>query len=84
MTNLALYPHLIFLNLNLGKEILTPDKVNTLPKIDIGIKILKHVAGEGLVLIEGERWKARRKIISKAFNFEFLKELIPLISKVCD
>lgn len=48
------------------------------------MKLLKHTIGEGLAFIEGEAWKERRKILSKAFSFDFIKQQIPLISKIFD
>jgi cytochrome P450 family 4 subfamily V len=34
---------------------------------------------EGLVFSEGNQWKKHRKIISSAFHYEFLKEMVPVI-----
>lgn len=41
---------------------------------------LQEVLGdENLLFSEHEQWKSRRKIISKAFNFEFIRSLSPVI-----
>jgi hypothetical protein len=56
----------------------------TAPKIQVSMKLLNHAIGDGLAFIEGENWKDRRKILSKAFSFELLKDMVPLISKICD
>jgi hypothetical protein len=57
VTNLLGYPYLIFVNLKVAKEMMTPDKIKTIPKMDFALKLMKHCAGEGLVLVEGDRWK---------------------------
>lgn len=38
---------------------------------------LKVVLGAGLIFSEGETWKKKRKIMSKVFNFDLIKENIP-------
>lgn len=48
---------MIFVNLKVAKEMMTPDKIKTIPKMDFALKLMKHCAGEGLVLVEGDRWK---------------------------
>jgi cytochrome P450 len=41
------------------------------------------VLGEGIVLSEGETWKNKRKLLSKVFNFDLIKENIPKIIDIC-
>jgi cytochrome P450 len=41
------------------------------------IAATKAAVGEGLVLSEGEAWKCKRKLLSKVFNFDLIKENIP-------
>lgn len=84
ISNLLNYPSLIFTNMKMGKEILTPDKLMTAPKVQLSMKLLNHTIGSGLAFLEGDSWKERRKILSKAFSFELLKNMVPLISKLCD
>lgn len=64
--------------------LITSDKAMILPKVSFLFKIFLQKFGEGLVFIEGERWRSRRKIISKAFTFDFLKELVPQIAEISD
>jgi cytochrome P450 len=78
------HPHLVFLNPKLAMGLITSDKAMILPKVSFLFKIFLQKFGEGLVFIEGARWRSRRKIISKAFTFDFLKELIPQIAEISD
>jgi cytochrome P450 len=43
------------------------------------VKGIKGVFEDGILFSEGDIWKDKRKIISKAFNFELLRENIPNI-----
>lgn len=45
---------------------------------------MKRLLGDGVAFSEGETWKLKRKIITSVFTFDFLKSIIPHISKVCD
>jgi cytochrome P450 len=45
---------------------------------------IQRVAGNGLVFSEGAIWKNRRKILSNAFHFDFLNNLIPKILEIND
>ncbi len=40
--------------------------------------------GKGLALTEGEEWKRKRKLFSKIFNFDLVKENIEEMSQICD
>ena len=40
--------------------------------------------GNGLVFAEGSKWKKHRKILSSAFHYEFLKDIIPMLVNICD
>jgi cytochrome P450 len=44
----------------------------------------KAAFGEGLVFSEGDIWKKKKKILSKVFNFDLIKENISKISEICD
>lgn len=80
ISNLMHHPHLVFLNLKLGRDMLSAEKVAILPKVQFLFKILLKKFGEGLVFVEGEKWKNRRRLISKAFTFDFLIGLVPRIA----
>ena len=84
VTNIMNSTQLIFLDLKLGQEMLSADKLNTLPKVAYPLQLLIHMFGQGLVFLEGDRWKSRRKILSKVFNFDFLINLVPLMSELFD
>lgn len=38
---------------------------------------IKAVIGEGIAFSEGDIWKNKRKLLSKVFNFDLIKENIP-------
>ena len=37
-----------------------------------------------MVFTEGDPWKNKRKLMSKVFNFDLIKENIPKIAEICD
>jgi cytochrome P450 len=43
------------------------------------LSAVMKVAGEGLFMADGEKWKKHRKIISQVFHYEFLKLWVPTI-----
>lgn len=43
--------------------------------------VFRPLLGQGLLFVEGETWKARRKMISSCFHYEFLKDNTPLIQE---
>lgn len=69
LTNLLYYPELVFANPNLVNELLNPEKLSILPKAKFGFELLNFIVGQGLINTEGEKWKVKRKIMSKVFNF---------------
>ena len=66
------------------KEILSPDKVMILPKEKKIIEVFFSILPKGLVAIEGNEWKHRRKLISKVFTYDFIISHIPMMSKIAD
>jgi cytochrome P450 len=54
------------------------------PKLEMLIAGIKAVLGEGLVFSEAEMWKNKRKLMSKVFNFDLIKENIHKIAEICD
>jgi len=44
---------------------------------------IKALVGKGLLFSEGAEWKKKRKIMSSVFNYDFIKDKIPLISSMC-
>lgn len=71
-------------NPDLIKEFHSANLVNSYPKFDMLVAGTKAVFGEGLAFSEGEEWKNKRKLLSKIFNFELIKENIPKINEICD
>ena len=45
---------------------------------------MKRLLGDGVAFSEDEIWKTKRKVITSVFTFDFLKSIIPNISKICD
>ena len=43
---------------------------------------LHQMAKEGLVFIEGEKWKSQRKLVSSVFHFDYMNRFIPTISQI--
>ena len=80
LTNILNYPQLLFLNPKLARQVVSVEKVNNCLKVSSPLQLLIYSMGQGLVFLEGDRWKNRRKILSNAFNFEFLQQLVPLMS----
>ena len=40
-------------------------------------EVFYSIVKNGLVAVEGKKWKHRRKLISKVFNYDFITSLIP-------
>lgn len=49
------------------------DKHYEYPKLEKVIANLMRFAGKGLAFSEGERWRRKRTILNKVFNFDFVK-----------
>jgi len=54
-------------------------RYETYPKATEIFGLLNELAAGSIVFAEGNAWKKRRKIVSTAFNFEFLKHVVPVI-----
>lgn len=74
----------ILVNPDLMKEFLSTETNQKYPKIKFLNQGVKRVLGNGIPFTEGAVWKNKRKIISKAFNFDLLKENIPKIVQICN
>lgn len=37
-----------------------------------------------MVYMEGSDWRNRRKMFNRAFNFDTLKDMVPLVAELCD
>ena len=43
---------------------------------------LANIADKSLLFTEGDKWKQQRRLISRVFHYEFIKEMIPSIQKI--
>jgi len=55
-----------------------------LPKVTLGLQVIRELAGKGFFFSEGEAWKNKRKMMSKIFHFDFVTAQTETIKKVCD
>jgi cytochrome P450 len=73
--------HINLVTPDLIKEFLSASMVNKYPKFEMMIEGIKETTGgNGIVFSEGELWKNKRKLMSKVFNFELVKENISKIT----
>ena len=79
ISNMTRHPHFLVANLKLAQEFVGAEKFNLFPKARQPLSILEHVFGNSMVYMEGSDWRNRRKMFNKAFNFDTLKEIVPLI-----
>lgn len=71
-------------NPDMIREFLSMEKIFIFPKKKIYIANMKRLLGDGVAFSEDEIWKTKRKVITSVFTFDFLKSIIPNISKICD
>lgn len=81
VTNLGIYPYVIFYDWQLAKEYLQ--------RHHEFIKENRFLFSEfyytkNLVSQEGEEWKRQKKILSHAMNFDFFEMITPTINKLVD
>jgi cytochrome P450 len=55
-----------------------------LPKENKIVEVFFSIIKNGLVNVEGKKWKHRRKLISKVFNFDFITSLVPEMIEIAD
>ena len=77
-------PVVVLSNEKLIKEGLGPDKFIHLQKQKAISETYYWIIKKGLIAIEGDEWKNRRKIISHVFNFDFITYNIPMMSQIAD
>ena len=68
---------------DLAQEFLSSEKLPFYKKSDLEKGAIIRV-GSGLVFSEGTEWKAKRKVLTQVFNFEFIKSLSPKIALASD
>lgn len=72
------------INPDIMREFLSMEKIFIFPKKKLYIANMKRILGHGVAFSEETAWKSKRKIITSVFTFDFLKSIIPNISKICD
>ncbi len=65
------------------QQVLTKDDISHYTK-GSGYEDLVPWLGNGILLSEGDEWKAKRKMMSYAFSASALRNLIPVFSKCAD
>ena len=70
------------MNSELLMEIMGPEKVMILPKEKNLAEVFFSLVKKGLIAVEGNEWKHRRKMISKVFTHEFIASQIPLMCTI--
>ena len=75
---------IIFLNEKLIKAFYDKDLQIKAPKITNSFRILRYTIERGLIFIEKNIWKHRRRILSKVFNFDFIASQIPVMVQSAD
>lgn len=53
VSNIVWHPYIIFLNLKLGKELVSADKVNILHKANSLFRLLYNISKDGISMSEG-------------------------------
>lgn len=64
---------------DLTQAFLSPTAVWKYPKFVDMILSHKYSLGEGLALREGDEWRIRKKVLSKVFTFDLVKDNIPMM-----
>jgi cytochrome P450 len=84
VSNILSYPMVISSNWEFVKKIYSVENSNFVPKNLLGLYLIKSLAPQSIVFIEGDLWKIKRKHITKVMSFDFLKAQIPLIVQMCN
>ena len=80
--NILTKPQIVVMNPELLKEFLGPEKVMILQKEKSLAEVFYSVVKKGLVSIDGNWWKHRRRMISKVFTHEFIVSQIPMMCTI--
>lgn len=51
-------------------------------KEPLTLDLFTYLLGEGLVMVEGAKWKSQKKMLSQRFHFEFLNSILPTIQNL--
>ena len=72
------------INIELMREIMSAEKMETYPKYNLIFKGVTSLVGEGTIFSEGANWKRKRKIIAKLFSYDLVLSNMTNISCFCD
>ena len=84
VSNVLHDPIIVFTNEELIKEATKMDKVMIVEKCHGTFETLFTFIKHGLLSIEKDVWKSRRKIFSQVFNFDFITSHIPMMINIAD
>ena len=76
--------HILLINMKLAQQFTSSDRVMLFPKVKFIVDLIQNTLGDGLAFKEGDSWKQRRKLLSKTFNFDYIKSLVPNIAVLFD
>lgn len=66
------------------KEFFSPEKNFYFEKVSFLRENFERFIGRGIAFSEGEEWKKKRKIMNTIFNYSFIVDNIPKISRIVD
>ena len=69
---------------DLIKEFYNQENNDSYPKKSDMLGPLRRLIGDGLIFSEGNRWKTKRKILNRVFNFQLLKAITGKVAEICD
>ena len=67
MTNILNKIVIMVINIDIMKEMFTPDKVDIYHKVSFTFRGVTSLLGEGLVFSEGDIWKKKKEKIFQSF-----------------
>lgn len=76
-------PAIVLINPDLIQEFFTRN-TECYKKLDLVVDGVSRVLGRGIFFSEEEAWKKKRKILSAAFHYAWIKELTPKILSTAD
>ena len=79
-TNMGDNPYIILHDTALIKEFYLNN--DNYVKEQLSLDFFPYLLGQGLVIAEGTKWRAQKKMLSSTFHFEFLNSFLPVIQKI--
>ena len=84
ITNALVRPNIVLMNANMIKEMMTSEKMMVLHKEKDLNQVLFSTITNGIIGLEGDDWKNRKKMLSKVFNHDFITGHIPMMINIAD